>query len=95
MIPSFPAWTTEGHWCPSLRWEAQVKSRSGEKMLYLISEMLGCRYHGGLEGRSEDRFLPRQKPVPYPQPGCCQPLIKGHMEVGMVQNTPLPGDGDR
>lgn len=52
MIPKFLVWTTEGHWYPSLRWEGQRKHSLGEKMLCLISEMSGCRYHLELEGRS-------------------------------------------
>lgn len=40
MTLRFPAWTSEGRWCPSLRWEVQGKSRLGEKMLYLVQK---CR----------------------------------------------------
>ena len=31
MILRFPAWTTDKHWYPSPRWEAQENCRFGEK----------------------------------------------------------------
>lgn len=93
--PSFPAWTTGGCWCPALRWEAQKKSRFGEKMLYSVSEILGWRYHGGLEGRSQDRDLYLDKSLSLPTAWSLWASHQRQRAFGNDAQHPLLGEDDR